>query len=146
MKKSVWLGIMMFVLMSASVFGTTVSIPNTNVNPGTTTVQIPINIDNAAGVVGFQFTVTFDNSVLNATGAVAGSLTNGWLLQVNPQAGQISVIGASATALGSVSGSLSILQFNVVGNPGNSTNLSFTVHKLADTNAQHIAHNAVCLS
>mgnify|MGYP000889447216 FL=1 len=143
MKKISWLGIMMCVLMSASVFGTTVSIPNTNVNPGTTTVQIPINIDNANSIAGFQFTVTFDNSVLNATGAVAGSLTNGWLLQVNPQAGQISVIGASSTALGSVSGSLSILQFNVVGNPGNSTNLSFTVHKLADTNAQHIAHNAV---
>jgi len=142
MKKIGWLGIMMFVLMSASVFGATVSIPNTNVNPGTTTVQIPINIDNANSIAGFQFTVTFDNSVLNATGAVVGSLTNGWLLQVNPQAGQISVIGASSTALGSVSGSLSILQFNVVGNPADTTNLTFTVHKLSDFNAQQIAHTA----
>ncbi|MGC9066286.1 MAG: cohesin domain-containing protein, partial [Candidatus Ratteibacteria bacterium] len=53
-------------LFGVSSFAVTVSIPNTNANPGTATVEIPINIDNATGVAGFQFTVTFDNTILNA--------------------------------------------------------------------------------
>lgn len=135
------LAVFLFIMCAVS-YGITVSIPNTAVNPGTTTVQIPINIDNANGVAGFQFTVSFDNSVLNATGAIAGSLTGGWFLQVNPQQGQIGVAGVSSTELGSVSGSLCILQFNVVGTPADSTNLNFTVHKLSNFQAQEIAHNA----
>ncbi|MCM8805189.1 MAG: cohesin domain-containing protein [Candidatus Omnitrophica bacterium] len=127
----------------ASAFAVTVSIPNTNVNPGTTTVQIPVNIDNATGVAGFQFTVTFDNSVLNATGATTGSLTSGWFLQVNTQtAGQISVIGATSSPLTGGSGSLCTLQFNVVGTPASSTNLHFSLSKLSDFNAQQISHTA----
>jgi len=140
MLMSIFAGIFLLV---CSAFAVTVSIPNTNVNPGTATVLIPVNIDDATGVAGFQFTVTFDNTILNATGASAGSLTNGWFLQVNTGvAGQISVIGASASPITSGSGSLCILQFNVVGTPASTTNLNFSVHKLLDFNAQQITHTA----
>ena len=147
MKKIGLLGIMMCVLMSASVFGVTVSIPNTNVDPGTTTVQIPINIDNAEGVAGFQFTVSFNNSVLNATGVVAGSLTSGWMITPNTTVpGQITVAGLNPSLQGlpqGVYGSLVILKFNVTGNPGAYTSLTFTDCKLRDNLSQPILSTPV---
>ena len=141
--KRAWVYSMAFLFsIVAGAAGVTVSIPGTAVNPGTETVQIPVNIDNATGVAGFQFTIVFDNNVLNATGAITGSLTNGWtiLANVNTQ-GQIQVGGFSSNPITSGSGSLCILQFNVVGTPASSTNLNFSVSKLTNLNAQQIAHS-----
>ncbi|MCD6236599.1 MAG: hypothetical protein J7K13_01430, partial [Thermoplasmata archaeon] len=63
----------------------TVEIPDTTVDQNTQTVEIPINIDDATGVAGFQFTVTFDQNVLNATGRAKGDLTSGeeWHISAN---------------------------------------------------------------
>ena len=120
----------------------TVSIPNTEIAPGTTTVEIPINVDNATGVAGFQFRVTFNNAILQATGAKVGSLTSGWTVTPNTTvSGQINVVGfdPSATGLSGGSGSLCILQFNVVGKAGETTDLIFTQCKLSDAESATIS-------
>ncbi|MCM8759130.1 MAG: cohesin domain-containing protein [Candidatus Omnitrophica bacterium] len=136
---------MILLIGCVSAFGVTVSIPNTSVNPGTATVQIPVNIDDATGVAGFQFKINFDNTVLNATGAIAGSLTTGWTVIPNTGTpGQIQVGGFSATPITGGSGSLCILQFNVVGTPASTTNITFTSdgHKLTDFQAVQIPNTA----
>lgn len=147
MKRLISYAMVVLFFVAASAFGVTVSIPNTTVNPGTTTVQIPINIDNANGVAGFQFTVTFDPAILTPqTSAVsAGSLTAGWMITPNTTvSGQISIGGFDPTLTGlpASSGSLVILKFNVVGNPANTTNLNFTVHILTNSEGQQIANTA----
>jgi len=74
-----------------------ISIPAVSATPGAT-VQIPINIDDATDVGGYQFTVTFDQTVLQATGVVAGSLTSGWMFTPNITVpGQVTVGGFDAS-------------------------------------------------
>jgi len=120
----------------------TVSIPNTEIASGTTTVEIPINVDNATGIAGFQFSVTFNNAILQATGSKVGSLTSGWTIIPNTTvSGQISVAGfdPTLTGLSSGSGSLCILQFNVVGEAGKTTDLVFTKCILTDVGSATIS-------
>ena len=130
-------------LVFSSGFGANVSIPASSGTSGST-VQIPININDATGVAGFQFTVTFDNSVLNATGATTGSLTTGWTIIPNTSnSGRIIVGGVAPDPrkpLTGGSGSLCVLKFNVVGVPSSATNLNFSVSKLSDNNGQLISH------
>jgi hypothetical protein len=71
LKKSFFIGV---VCVSLAFFTTlspgyalNVSIPNTNTPVGTPSVQIPVNVDLANGIAGFQFTVTFDPALLQAT-------------------------------------------------------------------------------
>ncbi|MBI5196247.1 MAG: hypothetical protein HZA10_07985 [Nitrospirae bacterium] len=121
--------------LPVSAFSAVVSIPDTQVDAGVM-IEIPVMVDNAAGIAGFQFTITYDLSVLRATGAVGGNLTTGWMITTNINtAGQIIVGGldTSLTGLSGGSGSLAGLVFNVVGNPGDSTLLNFTFTKLTDT-------------
>jgi len=124
-------------------YGVTVEIPDTTVDAGTATVEIPINIDDATGIAGFQFTVTFDSNILEATGATEGTLTDGWTILPNTTTpGEIQIGGFSANPLEEGSGSLCIMQFNVVGDPGQTTDLTFTLSKLTDFQAQEIAHDS----
>ncbi len=113
------------------------SIPNSSAAPSST-VSIPINVNQANGIAGFQLTVTFDSSVLKATGASAGNLDSGWLITPNTNtAGQITIGGFSSnlTPLSSGSGSIVKIEFKVVGSNGDSTNLTFTNSKLTDKTA-----------
>ncbi|MCD6221880.1 hypothetical protein J7K25_06965, partial [bacterium] len=140
------IGILFLGFIGFSYADPTVSIPDTTVAAGTATVEIPINIDNGTGIAGFQFTVTFDQNVLNATGATAGSLTSGWTITSNPTVeGEITIAGfdPSLNGISGGSGSLCILQFNVVGNPGQSTDLIFTVSKLRDNQSNPIPFSSL---
>ncbi len=115
----------------------TVSIYNQSAASGAT-VEVPINVDQANGIAGFQFTVTYDSSVLKATGVSAGGLDHGWLITPNTNtAGQIKIIGVSSslTPLSSGSGSIVKIEFKVTGQNGDSTNLTFTNNKLTDKTA-----------
>lgn len=136
-----WL-IVIFVGLSAQAYAATVSIPDSDANPGAV-IEIPIMVDNAARVTGFQFTVAYDASVLEAVGAGAGELTAGWMVTPNTNAaGQLKVAGVSTTlqALRSGSaGSIAKLQFKVIGKPGKKNDLSFSVCSLADSEGKKIA-------
>jgi hypothetical protein len=121
-------------LVPAAARAVTVSIPN-KADVSGATVEIPINIDNATGVAGFQFTVTFNSAVLQATSVKAGTLVTGWAITPNLSVpGQIRVVGFDPTLAGlsGGSGSLVKLTFNVVGTAGQSTTFSFTECKLRD--------------
>ncbi|MCS7179838.1 MAG: cohesin domain-containing protein, partial [bacterium] len=127
-------------LFCVSVFGVTVSIPNVNVNPGATTVQIPLQFNDATGVdtiVGFQTTITFDNSILQATGISNGSLTSNWTItpNINNPSGSIQIIGIDLNFKGfrGGSGSLCVINFNIIGGtPGLTYPLTITSSKLSN--------------
>jgi len=134
----------------------TVSIPNSMVQTGTATVQIPIQINQADGIAGFQFALVFDPSVLQATGWSKGSLTSGtaWnpLANLNLQSqGQV-MIGSygfetgtpgQIISLPSGGGSLIKILFNVLGGTGDYTYLSLTTSKLVNNTGTEIASNSL---
>jgi hypothetical protein len=134
----------------------TVSIPNANVKAGTATVQIPIQINQADGVAGFQFALVFDPTVLQATGWSKGSLTSGsaWnpLANLNLQSqGQVMIgsYGFEAGTPGQIislpsgGGSLIKILFNVLGGTGDYTYLSLTTSKLVNNTGTEITSNSL---
>jgi hypothetical protein len=110
----------------------TVSLPDSTV-PYASTVEIPMIVTNTTGlgILACQFTVTFDNTIvvpaspyIITTGTLSG--TAGWTFAANPNnPGQLVVACAGSNVL-SGSGVLLKLKFNVVGDRGDQTNLTFT--------------------
>lgn len=109
-----------------------VSLPDTIV-PFASTVEIPINITNATGlgILSCQFTVSFDNTVIVPASPYyisSGTLTGtaGWAFAANPNnPGQIVVAGAGSNTI-TGQGIFLKLKFNVVGDRGDQTALTFT--------------------
>jgi hypothetical protein len=135
MRKTLFVFSLIFLFLSVNAFAANISMPVTKADAGAVVV-VPINIDDATGVAGFQFTITYNASVLNATGTVVGDLTSGWTITRNmSDTGQIKVAGfdASLNGLGSSSGSLVKLKFKVVGKSKDKSILKFTDCKLSDT-------------
>ena len=137
---------MMSLFVKAGNATPTMSVPNTTTVPkDTATVQIPVNIDDSTGVAGYQVTVSFDSTVLQPTGSATGTLTSGWSRQTNTGiSGQIKVGGFEPTLenpLTGASGSLCILNFNVIGAPGQDTALTFTEAIITDVNGAQITRS-----
>jgi len=127
-------------IFSTPLFATNVTIQNTTNTPGVS-VEIPINIDDATNVAGYQFTITYNPDVLQATGILPGTLTVGWYLTPNiNNSGKIILVGLDDTNQGisGGSGSLSILKFDVIGNVGATSNFDFTECKLKTPEANDI--------
>ncbi len=136
------------VASSVAIATPTISIPDTTVPRGTATVQIPINIDNAEGVAGFQCTVTYNPAVLQATAPAKGALISGWGLgknnyNINNTEGWINIAtyDPDLEELPDGGGSLILLNFNVVGVPGDTAFLTFTMAKITNSNAGEISRN-----
>ena len=143
MRKTVLIFLVLFLSLSALTFKAHISIPNTDANVGSI-VEIPINVKDASGIAGFQATVTYDASVVQATGVTVGELTSGWMITPNiKNEGQISVVGidTSLKGLQGSSGSLVKLKFKIVGQSGKRSNLKFTMCKLSDTSGVEIPSN-----
>ena len=133
----------------------TVSIPNTTVQTGTVTIQVPIQVNQAEGIAGVQFALVFDPTVLQATGWAKGSMTSG--IAWNPVGnlnlpGQV-MIGAygfnagpppEIKSLAAGTGSLVEIIFKVLGGAGGYTYVSLTGCKLADNAGSEIA--STCLA
>ena len=147
-KKLLWRGIagLLIILMIwvSSSGAATVSIPNTQVPKGTATIQVPIQVNPAAGIAGFQFALVFDPTVLQASGWSKGSLTSGnfWNPVGNLNlSGQVMIgaYGFSAgpppeiKSLAAGTGSLVEIIFKVLGGVGGYTYVSLTGCKLADS-------------
>lgn len=133
--------ILFFLFFTRFLYAVTVNIPEIKGNPGSV-VEIPINIDNGSGIVGFQFSITFDNSILNLIGVIPGSLTQNWQIIINnTKPGEISIIGfeQQLTEISNGSGELCIMKFKVVGSPGQTTDLIFKLSKLSNKNAESIS-------
>lgn len=119
--------------------GAQVSIPDTQADPNTT-VAIAVQASGAVGIAGFQFTITFDASVLSLDSVTAGTLTDGWMVTPNIASGQVRVAGVDGTLSGisENSGSLLKLSFKVTGSAGKSCTIAFTEAKLRDSQAGNI--------
>ena len=134
---------LLFLVLVSTGSAVTLSLPNTNVPGGTASVQVPVNVDAGTGIEGLQVTVTFNSSVLQATGVIKGDLTNSvdWTLMANTNtSGQIT-IGSYNTILSPIpggTGSLAKIVFNVLGSVGDSSALTFTFSKLVNTSASEI--------
>lgn len=148
-------GVVFFWALVSSVWAATVSIPNTAVKATTTTLQIPIRIDPADGIAGFQFGLVFDPTVLQATGWAKGGLTSGnsWNPAANlnlPGQVMIGAYGFSAgpppaiTPLASGQGDLVEIVFQVLGSGGDFTYVSLTGCRLADAAGTEIP--STCLA
>ena len=135
MKKVVLALVVIFLGVTTHAFAANILIPDTSADAGWEVV-IPVNVDNAKGIAGFEFTITYDASSLKAKGAVAGDITSGWMITPNTtQSGQVKVAGldTSLAGLSGVSGTLVKLQFKVLGKQGKKSSLEFTVCKLSDS-------------
>src|SRR4030066_700287 len=117
MKKVVLALVVIFLGVTTHAFAANILIPDTSADAGWEVV-IPVNVDNAKGIAGFEFMITYDASALKATGAVAGDITSEWMITPNTtQSGQIKVarLDTSLAGLSGVSGTLVKLQFKVLG-------------------------------
>ncbi|MCZ6900830.1 MAG: T9SS type A sorting domain-containing protein [Bacteroidetes bacterium] len=106
-----------------------VSLPIDSTGETSSSVALPIVVGDLTGrgVIAYQADITFDENVLDATGASsAGTLSGSFgppTVNVSEN-GKISVGGFGTTALGD-SGTLVNLIFNVIGQPGDKTALVF---------------------
>jgi hypothetical protein len=142
MKKFMALVLMVFLGFSVQAFAATVSIPDTDAS-GDKEIVVPVKIDNAAQIAGFQFTVSYDASVLQATGAEAGDLNADWMVTPSTnEAGKLKVAGLSTTLQGlraGSSGSLANLKFTVVKKSAKNSTLAFSVCSLSDSSGKKLS-------
>jgi hypothetical protein len=119
----------------------TVSIPDTTGSAGAV-VQIPVEIDNPSGIAGFQFTLSFDSSVLQATGVSAGTLTENWLLYANTDTdGQINIVflEPALQELGEIPGSLASIAFLIKGDIEETSLFTFSEALFYNSLAENIS-------
>ncbi|MCM8759082.1 MAG: cohesin domain-containing protein [Candidatus Omnitrophica bacterium] len=121
-------------------FSATVSIPDMSGSTGSI-VKIPVEIDDASGIAGFQLTLNFDESILVAQDASTGNLTDGWLIFYNAEnEGQISIVclNSNLEELGNESGYLVFVSFFVSGDIGASTEISISEANFHNSFAENI--------
>ncbi len=108
-----------------------VSIPDTYANQHAL-IDIPVIVDNVQGLRAAYVRVTFNNTVLSLRGARAGSVTAGFSTSSNTSVtGEARVSLANATAV-SGTGAIAYLQFEVVGTPASSCDLTLAEVALND--------------
>jgi len=124
-----------------TVSAATVSLPSDARAQAGGVVEIPVSIEGAAGVAGFQVVITYDGNILQLIEATSGDLTANWLIAGNTLSNNsLVVLGADLTLQGiSVnSGKLCILKFKVTGAAGTSTNLNFRSQNCIIANQQGV--------
>ena len=89
-----------------------------------TFVIVPVNITNTHdNISSFEFTIQYDKNVINLTGVDNGELTPGWWIMVK----QVNTIGGAGDYIPvNSSGSVALLNFSVLGEPGTMTWLNIT--------------------
>ena len=114
--------------------GITISIPSGILVSTGGTVNIPILVDEADGIVGFNVRVLFDNSVVTVAGVGNGTLTAGWQQPLkNVQSDNVLIANFAVTPLSAGSGSLCVITFTGVGAHGARTNLVLEEARANDT-------------
>ncbi len=100
--------------------------------------NIPVNVDNANGIAGFEVTITESApAVLACTTATSGTCSAGCIVQYNPGTGKVA--GFCNPQLQGGSCSLAKLVCQVMGTEGQCTDLPITSAKLVD-----LAANEIC--
>ena len=104
--------------LSADVY--TVSVPHYQANPGTV-LQVPVTLDNAAGLAQVRLQLNFDPQVLTLVRVSADRLGAQFDLSHAEVGGVVTMDFVRATPLGAGSGRLALVEFRV--NPGATTEL-----------------------
>jgi len=96
-------------------------------------LKVLIMISNAVKIAGFQFTLTFDPSVVEIVDAYKGNLIKDFTFvrNINNQEGWVKVVASSATGV-SGSGDIVVVEVKLIGKPGSSTSLKIKDLKLND--------------
>ncbi|MCR6692028.1 MAG: cohesin domain-containing protein [archaeon YNP-LCB-003-016] len=96
-------------------------------------LKVLITISNAVKIAGFQFTLTFDPSVVEIVDAYKGNLIKDFIFvrNINNQEGWVKVAASSATGV-SGSGDIVVVEVKLMGKPGSSTSLKIKDLKLND--------------
>ena len=107
-----------------------VTLPTNATGAPSSQVTIPVQLPgtvNGLGIVAYDFTITFDPTVLTfASASTAGTLSNGWNITPNTAtAGAVQIVAFNAASLAG-SGTLINLIFNVVGAANSATGLTWT--------------------
>lgn len=122
----------------------TLRVANQTGSPGASVV-VPITVSNAADVAGVDLALTYDSSMLTATGAATTTLTSGFSIAHNVTSGRIAISMAKATGIGSGSGSGALVNITFTVNSaaavGRTCNLTIAAHSLFNQNAQAISHD-----
>ena len=132
--------IIIFLVFASILLGQTASIPDTVVFVGEN-VSIPVIITDVVELEGFEFTVQYDGTVLTATST---SFENTELDGMNFNAtvgsdnfGEILVVAFAGGSLYSGSGTLLYINFDVIGELLESTNLTFTSIEINNNSIGH---------
>ena len=96
------------------------SIPSYQVNPGSI-LEVPVSLDNAAGLAAIQMQINFDPSILELVAVKSAPLGNNFELSRGDGEGFVQLTFIRAEALASGSGRLAVLRFRA--NPGAETTL-----------------------
>jgi hypothetical protein len=105
---------------------TTLTLPDDAVTPGGESVSVPLSALPASGILGVDMTLEYNAAVLTATGVTKTPISNSFTLTfntTNPGIVQISLFGGSAM---SGSGPIAEIQFDVIGSPGQTSQLDLT--------------------
>ncbi|HBX24067.1 MAG TPA: hypothetical protein DEF34_10630 [Desulfotomaculum sp.] len=115
------------------------TVPAVEAFPGDT-VQVPVNLTSFGEVVGLQFDLNFDSSLLTCLGVDGGDLASGFNVVANPASGKVSVMVVSnpLAAVPTGSGSIVDISFRVADSaqPGTSCVLALNNVELSDNQAQ----------
>lgn len=107
----------------------TLSIPTNLSGPTNTVIEVPINIDDASGVAGFQTDLLFNSGILSPEGIVRGSLIANvadWTVDLQSVGnGRIRIIGANTKAVPLTGGAGDLVKVRFRISPQAATN-SFT--------------------
>lgn len=109
-------------------------------------VGLPISLDDASGVLGYYFILTFNGLALECLGVQKGTLSAGWNEPtVNTQPGRVTAVGANSTAL-TGAGSLAVVTFRVRNDaPAGSTVLHFDRARLNEGSIPVTAYDGAIL-
>ena len=105
-------------------------------------VSIPINLDNpdAWEIEGIDMVITFDETVIDATGAtLAGGVLEGLGYEIvfdTTVDGQVGIVIYATADLFSGSGDIAFLEFDVVGAEEDDTDLTFTFGEINETEVE----------
>jgi hypothetical protein len=106
-----------------------------------TYILVPVNITNAQNgpIISLRFDILYDNSVINVVGAQKGSLTSLWDRPISnnlPGGTRVAMVydGKDEHAIQNCSsGSVVLLKFSIIGEPGETSRMDFAGIQLADT-------------
>jgi len=128
MKKTAVLLAVLSLACTHAVSAATIKLPSDAKALSGGVAEIPVSIESAAGVAGFQLTINYNGRILQLIEALPGDLTANWLIAANRLSdNSLRVLGVdmSLQGISVTSGTLCILRFKVTGDPGSSTYLNF---------------------